>query len=156
MDTQPVWRPKYILAAHMTVPTLRPAATPRTVKLRPWGNGGVIVISPVMLHTLASVGAIFVNRGMPSSNPRSRGFLSLLSHKFVVRKTKGAYRGARIRRLSVAPDINNTGARRTLARLLVLCRAACITRMGIKYPETQSRADSLLQNPFTNIWLHIA
>lgn len=46
MDTQPVWRPKYMLAEHITVPTPRPTATPRTVKLRPGGDGEAIIASP--------------------------------------------------------------------------------------------------------------
>lgn len=38
MLTQPVCRPKYMLEKQMTRPTKRPAATPRRVKLRPWGS----------------------------------------------------------------------------------------------------------------------
>ncbi|TFB05807.1 hypothetical protein CCMA1212_002367 [Trichoderma ghanense] len=49
METQPVCRPKYMLAAHITVPTARPAATPRTVKLRPCGDGDVILTGPLTM-----------------------------------------------------------------------------------------------------------
>lgn len=35
MDTHPVCRPKYMLEKQMTVPTMSPTTTPRSVKLRP-------------------------------------------------------------------------------------------------------------------------
>jgi hypothetical protein len=61
IDTQPVWRPKYMLAEHITVPTPRPAATPRTVKLRPWGDGEVIIANLVIFHALEPFGVSSAN-----------------------------------------------------------------------------------------------